>query len=386
MKYKRILLFYILFFVGVLLSFGFGYLIRAIQDTNKKSDFPVLEQAFDILNNHAYDEIQEITKIEYGMIQGMVEAYGDPYTRFEEPVQHELATDELEGKYGGIGASLESNKDGYIILHPFQDSPSKEAGILDGDQLVRVDSMEILPNTPLDTVVAALRGPEGQWVYIEIIRPPELNRMPFRIKREDIPLPSVTWHLDSEEQWLGIIKVNLIAASTLDEILKAVDDLDSRNATHYILDLRDNRGGLLTAGIDIARLFLDNGIIIQEHYRGQDIKTYDVIKPGPLVDIPLIVFVNTNTASAAEIIAGTLQINNRAVIVGTNTYGKDSIQLVFSLQDGSSLHVTAAKWWIPGLNYALSEAGLRPDIKVEDGEIIGDPYIKTAIRIINKQP
>ncbi|KPL06590.1 hypothetical protein AMJ86_08025 [bacterium SM23_57] len=108
MKYKRVVFFYILFFIGASLSFGFGYLIRAIQDLSQKPEFPILEQAFGVLENHAYEEIQDKKDLEYGMIRGMVDAYGDPFTRFEEPAQHELATDDLEGKYGGIGASLEN--------------------------------------------------------------------------------------------------------------------------------------------------------------------------------------------------------------------------------------------------------------------------------------
>ena len=117
MNYKRIFHFYIIFFIGASLAFGFGYLIRAIQDMSRTPEFPILEQAFDILENYAYDEIPELHIIEYGMIRGMLEAYGDPYSRFEEPAQHELSTDRLEGKYGGIGASLEYDTFGLIILH-----------------------------------------------------------------------------------------------------------------------------------------------------------------------------------------------------------------------------------------------------------------------------
>jgi carboxyl-terminal processing protease len=386
MKYKRVLHFYIIFFTGALLAFGFGYIIRAIQDMTGESEFPILEQAFDILANHAYDDIPDPQVIEYGMIRGMLEAYGDPYTRFEEPAQHEISTDRLEGKYGGIGASLEYDTDSLIILHPFPEGPATDAGILDGDRLIRVDEMRILPNTPLDDVVAALRGPEGEPVVIEITRPPDTTIITLKIKRKDIPLPSVTWHIDNQNQWLGIIQVNIIAASTAEEIATAFEDLRNRDATHFILDLRGNRGGLLTAGIDIARLFLDDGIILQEHYRGQEIKSYEVNNPGKFVDVPLAVIVNTDTASAAEIVAGSIYIHNRAPIIGTHTYGKDTIQLVFDLQDGSSLHVTAAKWWVPGLEYSLGKSGLQPDILITNEDETGDLYIRAAINYFIENP
>jgi carboxyl-terminal processing protease len=386
MKYKRVLFFYIIFFIGAALAFGFGYMVRVIQDMSKPSDLPILEQAYDILKNHAYAELPEDPVIEYGMVRGMVDAFADPYTRFVEPVQHELDTNQLEGSYGGIGSGLGNDPDGYVILHPFPDGPATEAGILDGDRLIKVDDWDIQPNTPLDEVVAAIRGPEGERVTIEVARPPEYSILSFTIKREDIPLPTVTWHVDSGEPRLGLIQVNIIANSTAEEIQDAVSDMSSRGATHFAIDLRGNRGGLLTAGVDISKLFLEGGTIIHEHYRNQEIESYEVKKPGPLSQIPLVVLVNSDTASAAEIVAGALKMQGRAIIIGTNTFGKDTIQLVFSLEDGSSLHVTAAKWWVPGLESPIGEGGLHPDILVPTEEIEGDPFIQAAIQSFFSQP
>jgi carboxyl-terminal processing protease len=156
----------------------------------------------------------------------------------------------------------------------------------------------------------------------------------------------------------------VIAASTPGEVEKAVNDLWQRQAQAYVLDLRNNFGGLLSAGVDIARLFLMEGVVMEHRYRDQDVEVFQVERPGPFVDLPLAVLVNENTASAAEIIAGALQVHQRAQIIGTPTYGKDTIQLVFELKDGSSLHVTSAQWWIPGLNPPIGESGLQPDIIV----------------------
>jgi carboxyl-terminal processing protease len=388
MKYKRVLFFYIIFFVGAALAFGFGYLIRAIQDTAKPlaSELPILVEAYDILKNHAYDDLPADPALEYGMIRGMVEAYGDPYTRFLEPVEHELETNQLEGRYGGIGSGLAYDPDGYVILHPFPEGPATEAGILDGDRLVSVDTWEVLPNIPIDEVVAAIRGPEGESVTIEVARPPDYKLLTFKIKRQDIPLPSVTWNIDPGEPRLGVIQVNIIAASSPDEIQNAVADLEKRGATHFVLDLRGNRGGVLSSGVDIARLFLVKGAIIQQHYRNQEVETYEVDKPGPLAELPLVVLVNHDTASAAEIVAGALKIQDRAKIIGTPTFGKDSIQLVFSLEDGSSLHVTAAKWWLPGLETPVGEGGIQPDILVSTEESSGDPFIQAAIQAFFNRP
>lgn len=386
MKYKRILLFYILFFTGATLAFGFGYLTRFFQDHATPTRFPILEEAYDILKNHAFDDVPEDSKIEYGMIRGMVDVYDDPYTRFVEPIQHELETDQLTGSYGGIGASLEYDPEKYIILHPFPESPAKEAGIEDGDRLIIIDDWEIPPNTPIDQVIAAIRGQVGTIVKIVISRPPRYDSYSFQITRKDIALPSVTWYRDSTEPRLGLVKINLIADTTADEIQSAIEDLTNQGASHFAIDLRGNRGGILSAGVEIAQLFLSNGVIIQEQYRDQDVKTYKVEKPGPLAKIPMVVLVDSDTASAAEIIAGAIKIQNRAQIIGTETFGKHSIQLVFSLKDGSSLHVTAAKWWIPGLNLEFNDSGVEPDILVSTDDSEEDPFIQAAINALFNQP
>jgi carboxyl-terminal processing protease len=174
----------------------------------------------------------------------------------------------------------------------------------------------------------------------------------------------------------------VVAASTPDEIQRAVEDLKQRGATAFVLDLRDNPGGLLDAGVNIARLFLKEGVVMQQQYRGQEVKTFEVEKPGPLADLPLAVLINKGSASAAEIAAGALQAHKRADLIGEPSYGKDSIQLVFTLQDGSSLHVTSAHWWVPGLQTPVGQNGLQPDILVDPaGSVAGsDPYLQAAIR------
>ena len=202
------------------------------------------------------------------------------------------------------------------------------------------------------------------------------------VQRAEIPLPSTTWRIEPSEPRLGIVKVNLVAASSADEISKAMADLQQRGATHFVLDLRDNPGGLLTAGVDIARLFLKDGIVMQQQYRGREVEDYRVEKPGPFTDIPLVVLINQGSASAAEIAAGALQATGRAPLIGTRSYGKDSIQLLFTLQDGSSLHVTAARWWVPGLGGLIKGQGLQPDQPVDPATAAAnvDPYLQAALQ------
>lgn len=346
-------------------------------------DFAILSQAYEILNAHGIKTPPPNPALEYGMIRGMVEAYNDPYTIFVEPPEHELESNTLQGSFGGIGVRIDHDAQGNVVLYPFPDSPAAQAGVQEGDTLFAVDNLGIDPNVPMEDIQAALRGPVGTKVEITISHPPGSERREISIQRSEIPLPSVTWHIDPDESRMGVVEINIIAASTPDEVTNAMQDLETRGASVFLLDLRDNNGGLLNAGIDTARLFLHDGPIISEQYRGQEVKTYRVEKPGAFTGAPLAILVNHNTASAAEIIAGALQEQHRAKLIGAPTYGKDTVQLVFDLKDGSSLHVTAAHWWVPGLDPPVEGNGLMPDISVAppEGDNVQDPYIQAAVQL-----
>jgi len=345
------------------LSFLAGYLFYEKQSQALR--FPLFEEAYGLIRDHGWKALPAAPQVEYGLIRGLLQAYNDQYTVFLEPPQNELETNRLAGRYGGIGAQIEQDQQGAWRVYPFPDSPAAQAGLQEGDRLLRVDQLEITSQVPSDTLLAALRGPVGSQVAMTVSRPPEETPIRVNVARGEIPLPSVTWRVATEEPRLGIIKVNWMAATTAEEIEHAVSVLRQRGATHFALDLRDNPGGLLDSGVNIARLFLKDGPVMQEQYRGQDVRTYSVEKPGPLTDIPLLVMINHGSASAAEIAAGALQARQRALLVGQPSYGKDTVQLVFDLQDGSSLHVTSAHWWIPGQEDKLARVGLQPDIPVE---------------------
>jgi carboxyl-terminal processing protease len=194
----------------------------------------------------------------------------------------------------------------------------------------------------------------------------------------EFSLPSVAWRTAPQEPRLGIIEINLISAKTPDEIRSAVDELKERGASHFVLDLRNNGGGLLTSGVDTARLFLSEGVVMEQQYQGKDVESYKVTRRGPLADLPLAILINHYTASAAEIVAGALQVNERAPLIGAPTFGKNTIQLIFTLQDGSSMHVTSARWWIPGLEFPAGSYGLEPDIRLNH-EDDTHTYIEAAI-------
>lgn len=349
-----------------------------------QADFPLLQQAYILLRDHGLAPLPDSPKLEYGMIRGMLQAYDDPYTIFVEPVQTELEQNVLHGSYGGIGVRMDKDAGGNYVIYPFPDSPALAAGVKEGDRLLAIENMAIDSTTTVDKIQAAIRGPVGQKVSLTIARAPDFSPQKVSVQREEIPIPSVTWHLEPSEPRLGVVEVNIIAASTSDEIQKSVKDLQQRGATAFALDLRNNGGGLLASGVDIARLFLKDGDIIQQQYRGQGVETYHVDHPGIFADLPMVVLVNQNTASATEIISGALQAHKRAVLIGWPTYGKDSIQMVYDLKDKSSLHITAAKWWIPGLEFPKNGHGLEPDITLPDNNQDNSLVIQAAIKELFK--
>jgi len=382
-RIKNILIFGLVV-IGFLSAFLSGYFLRSYFDS-KTNEFPILNQAYDILINHSYLSLPGPSTLEYGMIRGLLQSSEDPYASLQEPVQNELESNNLKGSFGGIGVEFTRSIEGDIFIYPILNGPAFKAGILKGDQLIKIDDVEINPDATIDEINAAVRGPVGRSVKVSVLRDNQGSYLDFNIRREKIHLPSVTWYLAPENAAIGIINVNIVAESTADEIQNAVKQMQKDGTTKYVLDLRDNGGGLLTAGIETARLFLQEGIIIQQQYRGQEIETFNIRSPGALSDLPLVILVNSNTASAAEIIAGAIQSQGRATLVGESTFGKDSIQLIFDLRDGSSLHITAAKWWIPDLIPSIAEGGLQPDILVSQDDSQIDLILAKGIEFLGEQ-
>jgi carboxyl-terminal processing protease len=384
MHKSRYIILPLLIFFGFIGAFLSGFFLKSYFDSQIK-EFPVLNQAYNILINHSFLNLPESRSLEYGMIRGLLAASEDPYASFQEPVQHELESNNLQGSFGGIGVEIIQGMDGKFLVYPIKNGPASNAGLLNEDQLIQIDDLKITQEMQMDDITAALRGPVGQSVSLIILHKDTDNPIEIIIKREEIHLPSVTYHLASVDSSIGIINVNIIAESTSEEITNAINQLQIEGADKFVLDLRDNGGGLLTAGIEIAKLFLQDGLIMQQKYRGQEVDSFHTDSPGPFSGVPIVILVNHNTASAAEIIAGAIQAHGRAKLIGEPTFGKDSIQLIFDLQDGSSIHITAAKWWIPGLDPPLGEGGLQPDIVANQNDSQIDSTMNTAIEFLKQQ-
>ncbi len=342
-------------------------------------ELPVLSQAQDIIKTHAYYELPNDPALEYGMIYGMVDTLEDPYASFVEPIQHELSQDSFKGEFGGIGSEVTLNENNQIVLYPLPESPALEAGVAAGDILIGVDGVEITPEIDIHTVVSMIRGPEGENVTITVQRPPELTEFEFTIRRKIFQLPSVTWRVIEGQPDIGLIDINLIASSTTDEITKAVTELESQGVQFFILDLRGNGGGVLDGGIEIAKLFLEYGdVILYQQYKGAEEQVFTATKDGVFSELPIVILIDQYSASASEIIAGAIQAHDRAPLIGVPSFGKNTIQLVFTLDDLSSIHVTSAIWWLEGGSPETSFQ-LIPDIQAETEEPSPEEVIQLAI-------
>jgi carboxyl-terminal processing protease len=388
------------FYLGILsligLAFGVGYISYPLLhgasdavtvpvdvlsvDEIPGQDMGVYWDAWQILDRDFFGAKPDATVRTYGAIRGMVESFNDPYTYFVEPQPRELERDELAGRFGGIGANIELTPDGYV-LRPVLGLAAAEAGILDGDFLLRVDDQEITSVMSLDEIAALVRGPIGSVVTLVVRRTSEggaSEELTLPITRAEMQTPSVAWQLldKSASGTVGYITHTLFTERSAEEMEQAIAELQAQGATRYILDMRGNRGGLVNTAVAIADLWLDEGVIyIEQKADGSEITQNATA--GMMVDAPLVVIVDGGSASAAEIVAGALQDHKRATLVGEKTFGKGSVQLIHELPDQSSLHVTNAQWLTPNRR-PITGNGLEPDVLVEAGN---DP-LPQAISVV----
>jgi carboxyl-terminal processing protease len=368
----------------VTLAFGSGFVAASFQSRQLQEDtsppsgsLSLFREAWDLVEEDFYGPLPPNSERIYGALRGLLSTLDDPYTVLVEPIPHQFEQDDLRGSYGGVGVALSRNANGEVVLSPFRNSPAAEAGILEGDVLLAVDGLPIMPEMDISLDIAArIRGKVGSDVTLTIRRGSE-ETPTFTIVRQVIETPSVTWRVLEQPPptsevpagatILGYIHISSFTDRTTDELREGLDELlVASDAQALILDLRDNGGGLLQAAVDVADQFLDGGVVLHERRKGQEEKSYMADQGGRALDIPLVVLVNHGTASASEIVAGAIQDRERGVLIGETTFGKGSVQLIFDLRDGSSLHVTAARWYTPD-RHQLDGVGLIPNLIVEAG-------------------
>ena len=309
-----------------------------------------------------YVEEVEPERVIHGAIRGMLRSL-DPHSSFMPPEMFGEMQVETEGRFGGLGIEITIRDDVLTVVAPIEETPAFRAGILAGDQIVLVEG-ESTKDMTLIEAVKKLRGPEGTEVTIGVMRPGFAEPRDFTIVRAVIKIKSVRWTRLPQD--VGYIKVRSFQKTTVNEVKEAIRELESQGMAALVLDLRNNPGGLLDQAISVSELFLDDGKLIvytKGRLTNQDMKGFS--KGGGIWSgRPLAILINGGSASASEIVAGALKDWDRATLIGTQSFGKGSVQTIIPLSDGSGLRLTTAKYYTPN-NAEIHGEGITPDIIVE---------------------
>lgn len=296
-------------------------------------------------------------------IDGMISELRDPYSNFLDAQDFRGLNEATTGNYAGIGTQIEMRDGAIVVVSPLPDTPAERAGIQAGDRIVEVDGKPTEHFTQ-DDAVRALRGREGTQVTIRLVRAGATDLLSFTITRARIHSRSVRTVMMLSDR-VGYVELNPFSQSSAEELQAAVDSLKGAGMRSLVLDLRNNPGGLLDEGIAVADLFLNPGqeVVATRGRAPRSTQTFDDAAPQRYPDLPVVVLVNGYSASASEIVAGALQDHDRALLIGTPTFGKGLVQTVFRLGDSLALKLTTARWYTPSGRSIQrpSRIGFEPD-------------------------
>ena len=325
---------------------------------------------------------------------GMLEALDDRYTSYISPSTFKIDQQGFQGNFGGIGAQVEASPDrrGVIITRPLPNTPAEKAGIRAGDRILAVDGVDALDWSVLEAV-NKIRGEKGTPVTLTVEHVGSLDPVDITIIRDTIDDPSVMV-IEVPDTDYGRIRISQFTAQTSRELRKGIQQLVDNGAKGIILDLRGNPGGLLSATVDVASEFLTNGLVTYEvDSRGKK-DEWKVKKGGHFPEIPMVTLVDNFSASGSEVLSGALQDQGRSVVIGTNTFGKGSVNLLRGLSNGGGVYLTIGRWFTPN-GRLIEDVGIEPDVVVEyDAEALGanpqtneggDPQVEAAIKQLDFQ-
>ena len=326
-----------------------------------------------------------------GAIRGMMEALGDEQTYYMNPEMYKTETLSLQGEYEGIGAHVDMEGEYLTIVSPMAGSPAEQAGLHPGDKVIAIDGQD-MTGIPPEEVRLKVLGPEGTQVKLTVQREGESEPLEFVITRARITIRSAEGKM--LENGIGYIDINTFGDRTTQELRAALEEVMAQNPRGLVVDLRNNPGGYLTTAIEVSSEFIEEGIIMYEQYGDGKRDQYEASGKGQATNVPIVVLINSGSASASEILAGALQDYERAKLVGVQSYGKGSVQNRVPLSnDQGAARVTIAKWLTPE-ERAIDGVGLAPDVyvemSVEDFQAGRDPQldaaVETLIAILNGNP
>lgn len=340
-------------------------------------------EAWNIVHNQYVDQPVDDVALMQGAIRGMMDALGDQQTFYMDLEVYEHQATQLQGSYEGIGAYVDLKGDYLTIISPIEGSPAEAAGLQPGDKVIAIDG-EDMTGVPPEEARSRILGPEGSQVMLTVAREGEQTPLEFTITRAKIVMHSAEGRM--LEDGIGYLDINLFGDQTSAELRQTLDELLAQNPKGLIIDLRNNPGGYLATAVEVTSEFIDKGVILYEKFGDGRLEEHKALGNGRATRIPLVVLVNEGSASASEILAGALQDYGLAKLVGVQTYGKGSVQILQSLSNNQgAARVTIAKWLTPN-ERAIDHVGLIPDVIVEmteeDYAAERDPQLDAAIQTL----
>ena len=351
-KVLRILLYFIIFSMPIN--------VKSSTDVYEKID--LFGEVLEKIKKEYVDDVDQSEVID-SAINGVLQSL-DPYSAYMSPELFENMQTDTQGKFGGLGIEIGMELGVVKVISPIDDTPAAKAGIKAGDYIVKIGKTQVQGKSLMEAV-KLMRGPVGTPIELTIRRKGEKKALIKKVVREIIVVKSVEAKLLKNK--IGYLRLKSFNSNSSDQLIKKIDIFENKEkANGYILDLRNNPGGLLTQAINITDFFLDDGEIVST--KGRKVfenRRFFAKKGDKLNGKPLIVMINNGSASASEIVAGALKDHKRAIILGEKTYGKGSVQSIIPLSDGGGMRLTVSKYYLPS-GESISEIGVEPDIFVEE--------------------
>lgn len=362
---------------------------RLAPEQYQNVDFSLFWEVWQKLENDYLDSDRiKPDQMVYGAISGMTASLQDPYTVFLPPRQNQQAKEDLNGEFGGVGIQLGYIKRQLAVMAPLEGHPAKKAGVKAGDLIIHIKDEEkgVDQDTgglSLPEAVTLIRGKKGTKVTLTLVHEKEEEPVEIEMVRDTITIPSVEVEFleDGKVAWL---KLHRFGENTDDEWLAVVDKIVNQKTkvVGVVLDLRDNPGGYLAGSVFVGSEFIKDGVIVQQQGKTTT-ETFSVNRRGKLTDIPVVVLVNKGSASASEITAGALRDRLGVKLVGETTFGKGTVQTAEDLRGGAGIHITVARWLLPG-GGRIPDDGLEPAIVVEDDKDTADrdEQLEKAVEVL----
>jgi len=385
----------VLFLVGAIFYIGFrvgsdrGSAVLSAPEatsTDLNANTNILWEAVKMVKDNYYG-IKDVSDkdILYGAVKGIFGSLGDPYSVFFTPADSQKFNDDLNGNFGGVGMEIGIRNDQIVVIAPLKGNPAEAVGLKAGDQILKVNGTST-SGMDVDSAVKLIRGDVGTVVTLSIFRDGWKAPKDFKITRANVQVPTLDWEMKNGN--IAYIQLYSFNANAGSLFYNAALSASIQGAKGIVLDLRNDPGGYLDTAVEIAGWFVDRGaVVVKEDFRSGDENVMRAAGPAALVSLPVVVLVNGGSASASEILAGALQDDRGAKLIGEKTFGKGSVQEILDFSDGSSAKISIAEWLTPK-GRQINKKGIEPDIEVKvdpNSTSTTDIQLNKALEVIKQE-